>query len=141
MAGDYGRFQPIYGLSIVDLDLPTAQTAVVTAKGPARKVTVQRITYVPSTYAQATISFVDSLTGVVVGSFDVPATKPQTGDGTDMLYLDWGPTGTQLSAGANLNLGVTANGAAGRLHIESYQKGPISVVPLPVFPQTAGFTK
>ena len=128
MSGDYGRFQPIYGMSIVDTDLPIVPTALITAKSPARTVCVQKVVFVPSVYVASVLSFVDSVTGVSIGSFSIPANQQTLGDGSDTFVLDFGPTGTKLSLGANLTFTVTANGAAGRLHIEAYQKGPISVV-------------
>lgn len=128
MSGDYGRFQPIYGMSIVDVDLPQIPSLLITAKSPARTICVQKIVYMPSTYVASILSFIDSVTGVSIGSFSIPASEPNVGDASDMFSLDFGPTGTKLSLGAGLTFSVTVNGAAGRLHIEAYQKGPISVI-------------
>lgn len=140
MPGDYERYVPVYGMSITDVDLPTANPILIAAKSPSRIVTVQRITFVPAVYVQATLTFSDSVTGTIIGTFDVPATKPQAGDSSDMLFLEYGPTGTKLAAGSNLLIGVTANGASGRLHIEAYQKGPLPGPSPYVAPRTAGFT-
>ena len=128
MAGDYGRFQPIYGMSIVDVDLPLIPTVLITAKSAARTVCVQKIVFVPTTYVASVLSFVDTVTGVSIGSFSIPAFELATGANADTFILDLGPTGTKLSLGASLTFTVSVNGVAGRLHIEAYQKGPNSVV-------------
>jgi hypothetical protein len=123
MPGDYRDvIQRTYGSKVVDLDLPTGNNILVAAKGPLQLIAVQYVSFVPSTFVAATITLVDSITGLAVGTLTVPASAPQIGDGSSMLFLNYGPSGTKLSKGANLLLGVTANGAAGRLHIEYYQK-------------------
>lgn len=136
MSGDYGRFQPIYGLSLVDVDLPTVQPILIQAKGPLRKITVQRIVFSPTVYVTATMTFLDNVTGAVIATFSIPNVQPQ-----DVLayMVDFGPTGTTLAAGSHLQLGVVG-GAAGRLHIEAYQKGPLPSVTVSTPPQTAGVT-
>jgi hypothetical protein len=133
MSGDARDIvQRIYGIQLVDIDLPYASNAVVVNKGSnvnaqgatvQRSICVQKIRYTPSTWAQSTLTFSDSLTNTVIGIIWVPAAAPQIGDSSDEMDLEWGPGGTKLSPGANLNLAVSANGAIGRLHIESYQKG------------------
>lgn len=106
----------IYGQGAVDVNLPTFSPTVVTAKSATRIVVVQKIVFTPTVYAAATLSFSDSLTGVVIGVITVPATAGP------VVVLDYG-LGTKLSTGASLNYNVSANGATGRLHIESVQKG------------------
>lgn len=112
--------QSAYGLSVVDIDLPTLSILIL-AKSATRIVCVQRITFTPTVYSGTTITFVDSVTLKSIGRLDVPLVPPSaTDNGSHGMYLDWGPTGTKLSIGANLIIGGNGNG---RLHIEAYQKG------------------
>jgi hypothetical protein len=137
MSGDYGRFQPIYGMSIVDTDVPGSISPLITAKAPNRIVTVQKIVFSPSVWTGTILSFLDSVTLIQIGSLSIPTVEPAVGDGNDMLFLDFGPTGTQLAPGSNLLMGGTGTG---RLHIEAYQKGPLPGPLKYVAPMTAGFT-
>ena len=120
MANDYTRVIPIYGMNIVDRDLPTINTLLVQAKSATRIICVQRITFVPIQYLDGTLSFLDSATGKSIGNLVIPSSGPSLG--RNMFYQDFGPRGTPLTLGANLVLGVTG-GAVGRLHIEAFQKG------------------
>jgi hypothetical protein len=138
MSGDYGRFQPIYGMSIVDVDLPQVGP-LITAKAANRSIAVQRIQFEPSTWNGATLSFYDSVTLVQIASLYVPTVEPTIGDASSSLNVDLGPTGTKLAPGSNLAM---SGSATGRLHIEAYQKGPLPGVPLNrPYSGTAGFTK
>ena len=128
MAGDYTRNWKIYGASIVDVTLPSNVSPLITARAANRMITVQRITFTPSVWSGTTLSFVDSLTGIEIGHLDIPPSNPTLAGDTNMLYIDYGPTGTKLSPGANLLLG---GGGTGRLHIEAYQKGPLSGIGVP----------
>ncbi len=121
MGGDYTRIVPIYGQQNLDLDLPSIMNPVVSVKGGpmSQRLNIQQIVFMPSAYAAATITFSDSLTGKVIGIISVPATQPA---GPAVPFeLDYTSRGTALSLGANLNMSVSAGGAAGRLHIASYQ--------------------
>lgn len=120
MPNDYTRVIPIYGMNIVDIDLPAVNNILIQAKSATRVICVQRITFVPIQYFDATLSFVDTVTNKSIGNIVVPSSGPSLG--RNMYYLDFGPRGTPLSVGANLILGVTG-GAVGRLHIEAFQKG------------------
>lgn len=130
----------IYGLDSTDIHIPTAFEAVVSARTPGKSITVMSVVFWPNAWAQTTLTFSDSLTGVNIGILNVPAQPPQIGDGSNGIFVNFGAVGTQLSPGANLNLSVSINGASGRLHIESYQKGPIYVVVPYQAPMTAGST-
>lgn len=120
MAGDYTRVIPIYGMNIVDWDLPSVNTLLIQAKSATRVVCVQRITFVPIQYIDGVLHFIDSVTNKDIAVITVPSTAPSLG--RNMFYVDFGPRGTGLSTGANLILGTTG-GAVGRLHIEAFQKG------------------
>lgn len=146
MSGDYGRFQPLYGMSIVDVQIPAlteSNPGVVLARTSTRKICVQKLIFAPSTWAAAVLIFSDSLTGIVIGTITVPSAAPgssSTDSVENALELDFGPTGTLLSAGANLSLAINPPGPAGTLHIESYQKGPLYATPVYTPPGTAGVT-
>lgn len=140
MAGDYSRVQAIYGMSVMGRQLPTVDPFLVVCKSTTRQVCVQRIIFTPTTFVSASLTFLDSVSGYVIGTIVVPDAA-QVGGATGTFTLDWGPTGTKLSVGSHLMLGVTRNGAAGRLHIEAYQKGILPKQPAAyVAPSTAGFT-
>lgn len=126
--------QSTYGLNSVDFDLPTFPTTIVQSKGPTRRISIQAVTFWPNTWAQTTLTFSDSLTGTVIGILNIPATPPQVGDGSNGIFVSFIPTGTLLSPGAGLNLVISINGATGRLHLETYQKGQVFIVPVYVAP-------
>ncbi len=133
--------QSTYGLNSIDIDLPTFPTTIVAAKGPTRRVCIQSLIFWPNVWIQSTLTFSDSITGTVIGVINIPTTPPQVGDGSSSIFVVFTPTGTLLSLGAGLNITVSVNGLAGRLHLETYQKGQMFVIPAYVAPQTAGFTK
>src|SRR5580692_9945785 len=114
--------QACYGMSMVDVDLPLIPTILITAKSPARTIVVQKIVFVPSVYVASTLSFVDSVTGVSIGSFSIPQYQSTVGDGSDAFIIDFGTTGTKLALGSSLTFTVSVNGVSGRLHIDAYQK-------------------
>ena len=127
MPSDYTQLWRIYGASNADIDLPTI-LPLLTAKSATRIIRVQRIMfaptiYAPSVYSAGVISFVDSISGLSIGTLTIPGTAPSSG--FDMFQLDFGPKGTPLTVGANLLLGVITPGSAptGRLHIDAYQAG------------------
>ena len=129
--------QSTYGINSADFNLPTFPITLVPAKGPNRLVCIQQILFWPNMWAQSTLTFSDSLSGFVIGILNVPATPPQVGDSSNGLFLTFLPTGTLLSAGAGLNMSVSINGASGRLHLETYQKGPVFTIAPYVAPSAA----
>lgn len=122
MAGDSEQLKRIYGLNVLDVDVPAVNDNVVVAKGPARIIVLVRVWFAPSSYAAATLTLSDSVTGKAVATITVPASAPQVGDGASSDYIEYGANDTALSPGANLVLGVSGT-AAGRLHLETVQKG------------------
>lgn len=131
--------QTIYGWNSIDIDIPYAFQMIVVPKNPLKRICIQSIVFWPNIWAQTSMSFSDSITGVVIGILNIPAQPPQIGDGSNGIQVHLAPTGTKLNVGAGLNLTLTPfNGASGRLHLETYQKGPIyAVVPYQT-PMTAG---
>lgn len=121
MSDDYltGQIRRIYGLNCLDVQLPTPSNILVAPRATTRVIVVRSISFAPSVYVSGTIQFRNSLTNEIIGTLTIPATL---GLGADVLRLDFGSRGTALTAGANLVLGTLPQGAAGRLHVESYQK-------------------
>ena len=111
----------VYGLDRTDLDLPATSPIIITAERATATIVVLRILFAPTTYTESVVSFVDRLTGQAIGTMRIPSLAAV--DVTHTLFeLDFRPTGTSLSTGADLVVSTTA-GAHGRLHGESYQRG------------------
>lgn len=114
MASDYRVPWATYGANNADVQLPTIAVFLVTAQSTKCTVHVQRIVFTPATFTGATLSFVDSISGKVVGTIVVPPTAA-TGNPAP---LDFGAQGIALCKGAHLLLGGSANG---HLHVDAYQ--------------------
>lgn|SRR5574341_104250 len=117
--GDRGVIS-IYGMNVVDRDLPTIDRLLIRAKTTTRTVCIQRITFVPLQYMDGTLVFLDSRGGPQHTLTVQARQKPSSG--RRLFYLDFGPRGWPLTLGADLILGVVG-GAVGRLHIEAFQRG------------------
>lgn len=134
MAGDYLHWQFQFTRKIVDRDIVAADQSaqhadIITPKSANHRIYVQRIVFAPTTYSAKTLTFQDDAgTPVPIGHMSIPAAAPTTGGDTDMFVIDYGPTGTPLTKGKNLDVIISAAGAAGRLHIEAYEKleGPVA---------------
>jgi hypothetical protein len=70
----------------------------------------------------ATIVTLKSSTGLVIGSFSVPAAEPNTGGNLDDFTLDFGPVGVALPIGDSLTISLSQVGLVGQLHVEGYSK-------------------
>lgn len=127
--GDYGFFAKRWGTdkaanrNILAATDYTSATAVVSVKSANHQLFIQRITFSPTTYAAKTWTFQDSAgTPIPAGFMSIPASAPTTGGFSDQYILDFGPEGYPLTVGKDLNLIMSAAGAAGSLHIEAYEK-------------------
>lgn len=114
-----GQIRRIYGLNSLDVQLPTVSNILVAPRSATKVIVVRYITFSPSTNVPGTLVFKNSLTGETIGTLTIPSVL---GAGQDQLRLDYGVRGTALTVGASLVLGTLPAGAAGRLHVESYQK-------------------
>lgn len=127
-AGDYLHHQFQFTRKLVDRDIVAADQSaqhadVITPKSANHRIYVQKITFSPTTYSAKTITFQDDAgTPVPIGHMSISAAAPTTGGDTCQYILDYGPTGTPLTKGKNLDVILSAAGAAGRLHIEAYEK-------------------
>lgn len=126
--GDYLRIRRENQSKLTHFDVTTASDTtalnnVVAVKSANHQLFVQRIKFFPTTYAAKTFTFQDDAgSPVPIGFMSIPAAAPTTGGQTDYYELDYGPEGTPLTAGKNLDVVISATGAAGRLVIEAYQK-------------------
>lgn len=133
MAGDYKFNQLTYRSRVTDsfvlvaTDYTTA-TALITVRNANYTIYVQRIVVAPTTYAAKTWTFQDSAgTPVPVAFISIPATAGTTGADAEFVF-DFGPTGIALTTGKNLNIIMSATGAAGAIHIEAYEKITLPVM-------------
>lgn len=137
MAGDYNWFKKTYtnkskdSMVLAATDYTTA-TAIISAKSASHQLVIQKITVNPTTYAAKTWTFQDSAgTPVPVALLSIPVAAPTTGaDGE--FWFDFGPEGLALTTGKNLNLIMSATGAAAAIHIEAYERlvGPVAIATL-----------
>ena len=119
---DHSRLYRTYGGDVVDKDLPLADPVLIAADSATKRVCVLEIEFTPSTYTACVLAFIDSLTDQRIGTLTLPADGPGVVEGSNQFTLTFGPSGTKLSAGADLLLGVVSGSATGRLHIEACQK-------------------
>jgi len=128
MAGDYLHWQFQHTRKITDAfilaatDYTTA-TALITAKSADHRIYVQRISVSITGYAANTWTFQDSAgTPVPIAFLSIPASTATTFGDEGTVIFDFGPTGIPLTKGKNLNMIMSAAGAAGAIHIEAYEK-------------------
>lgn len=133
MAGDYEKF--IHTNSDKSMDLTvlaaTDDTTLITPKSANHQIWVQRIVVTISTYSAKTWLFKDSAgTPVELDLISIPAAAVAlASESNAFAVLDYGPKGTPLTLGKNLLLDVSAAGAAGRVHVDAYEKlvGPVAM--------------
>ena len=126
MAGDYTHLQFQYTRKILDrqilaTDDTTALNNIIAVKSASHQLVIQKLTFYETTESNGkTLTFQDDAsTPVKLGvysSVTAAAGIPKS------LVLDFGPTGYALTVGKNLDVVVSAAGAAGALHIEAYEK-------------------
>lgn len=132
MAGDYNKYRMCYADKSTDLTVlaATDDTTLITPKSADHQIFVQRIVVTISTYAAKTWLFKDSAgTPVELDLISIPAAAVAlASESNAFATLDYGPVGTPLTKGKNLLLDVSAAGAAGRIHVEAYEKliGPVA---------------
>ena|SRR3990167_6635984 len=133
MAGDYKSYRQIYSAKTYDGTILAAtddQTDLLTVKSANHRIFIQKIAVSVTTYSAVTWTFQDDAgTPVVIAHVSIPATAPTAGGDGGTITWDFGPEGTPLTTGNNLDLAMSAAGAAGRIHIEAYERlvGPVAV--------------
>lgn len=113
----------------VDVTLPILTTALITASQSERSVYVRRITFTSTTTESGVIEFTDSVTGLIVGNILVNKDGAVRGPVSSHV-LSFGLSGIPLSEGASLLVAVTPNKIGGRLHVDSYERGPLQGPPV-----------
>lgn len=125
-AGDYLHYQFQYRRKIADLTILAAtddQTDLLTVKSGDHRIYIQRIVVSLTTYSAKTWTFQDDAnTPVEIAHLSIPASAPTAGGDSGTIVWDFGPVGTPLTLGKNLDLAMSAAGAAGTVHIEGYEK-------------------
>lgn len=128
MAGDFVFFKTrnrnkTVSRTILAADTSAAHADIITPKSANHTIYIQRISFAPTTYAAQTLTFRDDAgTPVEIGFMSIPAAAPTTG--ICQYVIDYGPQGTPLTKGKNLDVIISAAGPAGRLVVEAYEIGP-----------------
>ena len=123
--GNYAGYQNHYSNKSMDLTVlaATDDTTLITAKSANHQIFVQKITVNITTYSAKTWTFKDSTgTPVEIAHISIPGAAVALPSESNSMVIDFGPKGTPLTLGMNLLLDVSAAGAAGRIHVEAYEK-------------------
>lgn len=129
-AGDYTHFKfhhrnKTRSRHVLATDTSTELADFITPKSSEHTLYIQRITLSPTTYAAQNLTFRDGAASPIpIGIISVPAAAPTTGGYNGQHILDYGPEGTPLTKGEELDVIVSAAGIAGRLVVEAYEVGP-----------------
>jgi hypothetical protein len=113
---DYRYFQQLHRSKTTDTDLGTGEagkTDVITVRSADHQIWVQKITYAPTTAAAQAVTFQDDAGSPLVIAV-VPASQATP------ITIDFGPKGTPLGVGKNLDISNTA-GPGAHIHIEAYE--------------------
>ena len=123
---EYLHFQHQHTRKIKDLFVLAAtddQTDVIAVKSANHRIYVQKITISITTYSAKTWTFQDDAdTPVPIAHISIPGAAVALKSESGTIEFDFGPTGIALTLGKNLDLNVSAVGAAGAVHIEAYEK-------------------
>ena len=132
MAGDYIHFQKTYSSKTTDLTIlaaTTTQAYFILPKSANHRLYIQKVSIAIDVYAAVTWTLTDSAgTPVLVQIISIPAAAPALPSESTGIVLDFGPTGLGLTTGEGLTLTLSGAGAAGRVHVEAYEKliGPVA---------------
>lgn len=130
--GDYSRMRRIYSAKTYDGTILAAtddQTDLLTPKSADHQLYIQKIAITITTYSAKTWTFQDDAsTPVEIYHISIPAAATALPSESSTMVADFGPEGTPLTKGKNLDLAMSAAGAAGRIHIEGYERlvGPVA---------------
>lgn len=123
MAGDYSRqrmAEANRSTGVALLATGATGVSLVASSKSINALRVQRIAFIPTTYATGTLNFrEDTISGAIVGVITQPAAV-SAGLGKQSIELVYGAVGYQLTAGKALFLERTATGSAGIVVIEAY---------------------
>ena len=126
--GDYLHVQSLEIKEIVDrtvlaaTDYTTANQ-LIAARDANHTIFVQKIVVSITTYAAKTWTFQDDeSTAVLIAFLSVKSAATAEVSESGTVTWDFGPYGTPLTEGADLDIIMSATGVAGRIHIEAYHK-------------------
>lgn len=126
MAKDYGDYRTFYASKEYNGTILAAtddQTDLLTVKSANHRLYIQRIAVSITTYSAKTWTFRDDAsTPVEIAHLSIPAAAPTAGGDSGTITWDFGPAGAPLTLGKNLDLEMSAAGAAGTIHIEAYER-------------------
>jgi hypothetical protein len=125
LSGDYTAFQTQFRSKTTDLTVlaATDDTTLITAHTANHTIYIQKISVSITTYSAKTWLFKDSATTPVEIAFcSISAAAVALKSESGTMDWDFGPTGTPLTMGKNFLLDMSAAGAAGRVHVEAYEK-------------------
>lgn len=104
---------------IADVDVAAADATkdnILAVKSANHQIFVQKIVVSVITDAAQSLIFQDDAgTPVIIG-------KTKASPGLGPLLFEFGPNGTPLTVGKNLDIATSAAGIAARVHVEAYQK-------------------
>lgn len=118
VGGDYFAKQYFYKAVKADVDVATAdtsKTAIIAPFNSSYTIYVQRIVISVITDAAQSLIFQDNAGSPVI----IAKTKASPGLGP--IIIDFGPQGTPLTAGKQLDIATSGAGLAARVHVEGYQ--------------------
>jgi hypothetical protein len=122
MLGDYTAYKRFYTNKSIDRTIVAADTSaahadVISPRNSLHTIYIQKIILSITTHAAQTITFRDGAgTPVVIAAHTDAAT------GLSVVEWDFGPEGTPLTQGEELDIILSAAGIAARVHIEAYEK-------------------
>lgn len=131
-SGDYARYRRMFSAKTYDKAILAAtddQTDLLTPKSADHTLYIQKIAIAITTYAAKTWTFQDdATTPVEIYHISIPAAAVALSSESNTMIADFGPEGTPLTKGKNLDLAMSSAGAAGRIHIEGYERlvGPVA---------------
>lgn len=124
----YGRLRRENSAFDVDYDLAAgavAATHLQTVKSTSHRIYVQKIIISYLTHVDGkTIDFQDDANTPVVIARRLDDAEGDSTANADVIVIDFGPKGTPLTLGKNLDIvaNTGGTGSTGRIHIEGYQK-------------------
>jgi len=121
-AGDYKNYKDLYTDKTVDLEVLVATAAlanVITPKSASHQIWIQKITLSITTHFATTFTVDDDGSGAVIAQH----TDAAAGAGIlSVIVWDFGPKGTPVTVGANVDIAIGAAGLVARVHIEAYER-------------------
>ena len=135
-AGDYVHYREEKGSDLTTqvalAATTTGSTGVLSARNATSAINLQRIRIVPTTFAVGSLTFRETdATGAILAVVTQPSTVTGTEKSAEQsLFVDFGPKGWKMTAGAPLFLvRSSATGPGANVVIEAYgtTSGPVAI--------------